>query len=210
MKNPIALGLSLLLLLVVASVLLPGKQNQSFPRTTGETDNTEPEPATSTAVVPAQDAGSKATALSRVIAPLPENNAAALAADALSLQTVFRMVLNNGKCRLDAVEEVSGDFRPRRNQPELHPGMLLCRLVSGKGTVLAEKPVHVPDHVCRVLDSDSTPEEPIISLFSGVGPQVFQVRFPAHLPGKKLEVYRVTRTRPVIGHSLLLTLPVNS
>ncbi|MFP6875071.1 MAG: hypothetical protein VCA55_16350, partial [Verrucomicrobiales bacterium] len=87
-------------------------------------------------------------------------------------RTVFRMILNNGKCRLDAVEEVSGDFRPRRNQPELHPGMLLCRLVSGKGTVLAEKPVHV----CRVLDSDSTPDEPKIALFADVGEQMFQVR----------------------------------
>ena len=129
--------------------------------------------------------------------------------ETLSFQNIFRMTLNGGECRLDASEKVSGHFSRRRKEPDLHSGMLLCKLVSKKGVLLAEKAVHVPDHVCRVVDPHSTRDEPKAVLFSGLGPQVFQVRFPAHLPGEKLEVYRVTKTHPTTDLSLLLTIPVN-
>ena len=129
--------------------------------------------------------------------------------ETLSFQNIFRMTLDGGECRLNAVEKVSGDFSSRRKEPDLHSGMLLCKLVSKNGALLAEKAVHVPDHFCRVVDPRSTRDEPEVVLFSGLGPQVFQVRFPAHLSGRKLDVYRVTKTRPTAELALLLTIPIN-
>lgn len=70
----------------------------------------------------------------------------------ISRQRVFRLILEDGKCRLDAVEEVSGDFRPPRNRADVHAGMIACLLIGSNGNVLAEELVHAPDHVCAVLD----------------------------------------------------------
>jgi hypothetical protein len=126
-----------------------------------------------------------------------------------SQQKVFRLILEDGACRLDAIEDVIGDFRARRGTEELHAGMIVCRLVGANDVVLAEERVHAPDHVCAVLDPNAGPDGPKVALLAGMGPQVFQVRFPSSLAGDRLEVFRVTRTVPEISRTLLLTLPIN-
>jgi len=136
------------------------------------------------------------------ILPLPKMGAH-------SQQTVFRLVLEDGKCRLDAVEKVTGDFRPRRGSADVYAGMIACRLVGANDVPLAEEMVHAPDHVCAVLDPNASADGPRVSLLAGIGPQVFQVRFPSSFAGEKLEVYRITQTVPEISRTLLLTLPIN-
>ncbi len=126
----------------------------------------------------------------------------------VSRQRVFRMILEAGECRLEAVDEVAGDFRPRRGTEEAHAGMIACRLVGADGQIVAEHLVHPPDHACVVLDPHlgDDPSTPV--MLSGLGPQVFQVRFPAETRGAQLEIYRITRTRPEPAETLLLTVPI--
>jgi hypothetical protein len=121
---------------------------------------------------------------------------------------VFRLILADVKCELDAVEEVVGDFRARRGAPDVHPGVLACRLIGADGRTLDEQFVHPPDHVCAVLDPNASAGQPQVALLAGLGPQVFQVRFPADLTGNSLEIYRVTRVHPNRSESLLLTHPL--
>jgi hypothetical protein len=121
-----------------------------------------------------------------------------------SRQLVLRLVLDGKTCSLEAVEEVTGDFRSRRDTPEAHAGMIVSRLVSAAGNILAEEFTHPPDHVCTVLDPNPDGILRPVTL-AGVGPQVFQVRFPVELRTEQLEVHRITQTEPELLTQLLLS-----
>lgn len=142
----------------------------------------------------------------------PTNNNSSLAmppvaAVELSRQTVFRLILDDGRCRLETIEKVNGDFRKRRVRRQLHPGMLSCRLISTNGAILNEQFIHAPDHVCAVLNTNRIGKEPEVLLLAGLGPQLFQVRFPESPSADQLEIHRVTATSPLREQSLLLTVP---
>jgi hypothetical protein len=130
----------------------------------------------------------------------------ASSAAGMSQQRCFRFILENGQCRLDAMEEVTGDFRRRRGQQELSAGMIACELLGANGSVLAEELVNAPDRVCAVLDPNLEGGDESVALLTDSGPKVFQVRFPKALSGEKVELFRITQTQPKVERTLLLTL----
>jgi hypothetical protein len=127
-----------------------------------------------------------------------------------STQIVFRLILEDGTCSLDAVEQVQGQFRSRRAAPEVHAGMIACRLLGPNHQIIAERWLHPPDHVCAVLDTTTagTATNPRALTLAGIGPQVFQVHFPAALRGQRMDVYRIHATHPNLQETLLLSVPL--
>lgn len=127
------------------------------------------------------------------IPPQDQPAAGASAAGPRELRA-YRMILEGGQVRLEAVEDIQGDFRARRGPPSKLAGMLCCQLMDAAGTVLAEETVAAPDLACVVLDphlpgSDGRPQA---AQFSPAGPRVFQVRLPKTAAAETLRVLRLT------------------
>jgi len=127
----------------------------------------------------------------------------------------FRFVLSDGKLELEAVEDIQGDFHPRRGRAAWQPGMLCCRLLDDRQRVLAEETVPAPDHVCIVLDpnvagADGKPQPAVLS---PGGPVVFQVRLPKMESATQMKVYRLAGAQPAgfdeePAGQLLATIPL--
>ncbi len=130
--------------------------------------------------------------LSERTAPLPPpafRNVEPLPAG-VSRQRAYRLMFEDGKYSLVAVEFISGRFAQRRG-PQGCPGMLSIRLVAGDNRVLAEEVIHAPDHICMVLDPGATGGQPAPARLTTTGSSVFQVRFPVDLVGTRLDLLRV-------------------
>jgi len=108
-------------------------------------------------------------------------------------QRAFRFVLSFGKLELETVEDIRGDFHPRRGRTAWQPGMLYCRLLDDQQRVLAEETVPAPDHVCVVLDPNTPGPDgkPQPAVLTTTGPVVFQVRLPKMDSATQMKVYRL-------------------
>ena len=142
------------------------------------------------------------------IVVLPKESAAVKAAvpEAVVRQYVFRLQLDQSRCTLETMEEVSGAFGRERIQ-QWQPGMLCCRLVAADGHVVSERTMPAPDYVCVVLDPNNGGNDPVASRLTANGPAVFQVRFPQIDDAARLEVHRIaTDARPADAGAKIGTL----
>ena len=113
-----------------------------------------------------------------------------------SSQHVFLLQLDHGRCTLENVAEVTGDFG-RERVPTWEPGMLCCRLVADDGRIVGESTLPAPDYVCVVLDPNGETKAPVATRLTSEGPATFQVRFPQLTDATRLEVSRIAAaTRP--------------
>ena len=111
-------------------------------------------------------------------------------------QHVFRLHLDQGRCTLEKIDEVTGAFARERVMP-WQVGMLCCRLLAGDGRIVGERTLPAPDHVCVVLDPNDASGAPVAARLTSDGPSVFQVRFPEIAGAVRLAVYRIgTEARP--------------
>jgi hypothetical protein len=110
-------------------------------------------------------------------------------------QRVFRLVADGGVFSLQAVEDLKGDFRKKR-QLRWEAGMLCCRLLDARGNVLAEDTFNSPDYVCLVLDPNVPENASRPVRYTPDGPVVFQVRFPQTEGATRLNVYRLAGQHP--------------
>lgn len=113
-------------------------------------------------------------------------------------QRAFRFVLNQGQVALEAVEDVRGDFRRRRDAPVRQAGMFCYRLLDAGQRVLAEEIAPAPDYVCVVLDPN-TPDatgRPLPVRLTPPEPIVFQVRMPKVESATQIKIYRLTGSPP--------------
>lgn len=116
--------------------------------------------------------------------------------DVKSSQHVFLLQLDHGRCTLEKMEEVTGEFG-RERVPQWEPGMLCCRLVADDGRIVGERTLAAPDYVCVVLDPNGETKTPVATRLTSDGPSTFQVRFPQITDAARLEVYRIaTGARP--------------
>lgn len=107
----------------------------------------------------------------------------------------YRLVLDGGICELEAVEDLSGDFRQPRSMLASE-GMFHCRLLDADGGVLAETTMHPPDRRCVVLvpDFENPGAAPLPVSLTAERPVVFQVRLPAVDGASKLEIVRLAKS----------------
>ena len=100
-----------------------------------------------------------------------------------------------GRCELEAVEELRGDFRRPRALKWL-PGMFCCRLLDASGGLLEETTMEAPDQVCVVLDPMVVDADgaPVPTRMTPEGPVVFQVRLPKVEGAEVLEIIRLAGT----------------
>ncbi len=108
-------------------------------------------------------------------------------------QDAFRFVLADQKVTLEAVEEIVGQFHPRRRGMAWEAGMFYVRLLDASARVLAEETMDAPDRTCVVLDPhvpDSAGRARPATLTPS-GPVVFQVRMPQHRDAVQVRIYRL-------------------
>ena len=111
-------------------------------------------------------------------------------------QTVFRLRLEDNRCSLENIAEVTGSFGRQRAMP-WQAGVLCCRLLAGDGRIVGEQTIPAPDYVCVVLDPNDASGAPAAARLTSDGPAVFQVRFPEISGAERLEIYRIaSETRP--------------
>lgn len=112
-----------------------------------------------------------------------------------SAARAYRLVLDGGVCKLEAVEDLSGDFRQPRGMLASE-GMFYCRLLDAEGGVLAETTMHPPDRRCVVLvpDLENPGAPPLPISLTADRPVVFQVRLPVVEGASELEIVRLAKS----------------
>ena len=108
-------------------------------------------------------------------------------------QNAYRLALEKDHCTLEAVEAVTGNFRPVRLRA-WQPGMLCCRLLDRDNAVVAEQTLPAPDFSCVVLDSHVPDEKgaPKAVHLTPSGPAIFQIRFPQIASAVAMKIYRLS------------------
>ena len=143
--------------------------------------------------------------------PAPPTATASPAPEPTMRQHVFRLQLDQGRCTLEKVEEVTGSFG-RERAVRWQAGMLCCRLLALDGRVVGERTMPAPDQVCVVLDPNDASGAPAAARLTSDGPAVFQVRFPDISEAVRLEVYRIaSEARPAAATpvgQLLASIPI--
>lgn len=130
-----------------------------------------------------------ATALEQPQKPKPALAAALNDKAGDRFKRAYMLSLDQGALALMEVQDVEGDFAPRRRRAEEWSGMLRCRLMSAAGAVLAEELLPAPDHLCAVLDPKSGTSKPVS--YTVAGPVVFQVRLPRVKEAVTLDISRI-------------------
>jgi len=130
-------------------------------------------------------------------------------------QRAFRFKINGAAIELDAVEDIRGDFHRRRGELQWSPGMFYCQLLDTQQRLLAEETLAAPDHVCVVLDPNTTDLDgkPLPARLSPTGPVVFQVRMPKFQDAALMKIYRLSGPPPTgpglePTGTLLATIPI--
>ncbi len=146
---------------------------------------------------PEEAAGSGAVALpGKSVEPVATNPTDEDETPFYTQARAYRMVLDeSGRCVLETVEELTGDFRRPRAMKRL-PGMFCCRLLDAAGRLLEQTTMEAPDQVCVVLDpmvlDDTGSAKP--TRMTPEGPVVFQVRLPKVEGAEVLEIIRLAGT----------------
>lgn len=124
-------------------------------------------------------------------------------------------MLEGQKLRLEADEEITGEFHRPRGQPAWEAGMLCCRLLDAGQRLLAEETLRAPDELCVVLDPNTPGPDgkPQPAKLSPEGPVTFQVRLPKVAGATELKIYRLAGPRPELQDAepagqLLATIPL--
>jgi hypothetical protein len=131
------------------------------------------------------------------------------------VQRVYRFALQDGRCSLEAIEDVRGDFR-RSRVAKIQPGMLSFRVLNSRDEVVAEEAIRAPDYVCVALDPNTSADgKPTAAQLTSRGPVVFQVRMPIVADAALMKIYRVEGTGGTArdaepGERLLATIPLTT
>lgn len=205
MRSVVILVFPIACLVLVLAWLIAGRSRPAL-------SNTMPE-RIPLPVNPQKGVPSEMTSLQRGAEKSPPP--ASPAASALNKQHAFRFILTDGKLALDAVDDIQGDFRPRRGEMAWEAGMFYCRLLDAEKRVLAEETLMAPDHVCVVLDphTPGADGKPQPARLSPTGPVVFQVRMPGGEAATDMKIYRIQGPRPATpgdepAGELLATIPL--
>lgn len=109
---------------------------------------------------------------------------------AIQEMRAYRLTYDQGRVTLQTVEDIRGDFRPRRRPPSRQAGMICCQLLDSFKTVIGEETLPVPGQSCVVLDPNSPASggEPQAVAYSPPGPHIFQLRLPKHMDATELRI----------------------